>query len=106
MTHETSCHTDPDRPVELARPELHVIFGAGQIGTRLAEELLARGHRVRMVRRGQPGRPIPGLEWRRADITDAEATTEATHRLAAQVDTRPDELATAAARRVLERSEW
>ncbi len=78
MTHETSCHTDPDRPVELARPELHVIFGAGQIGTRLAEELLARGHRVRMVRRGQPGRPIPGLEWRRADITDAEATTEAT----------------------------
>ncbi len=71
MAHETSRHTNPDRPVELAQRELHVIFGAGQIGTRLAEEILARGHQVRMIRRGQPGRPIPGLEWRRADITDA-----------------------------------
>jgi uncharacterized protein YbjT (DUF2867 family) len=67
MTHETSRYTNPDRPVELAQPELHVIFGAGQIGARLAEELLTRGHRVRMIRRGQPGRPVPGLEWRRGD---------------------------------------
>jgi hypothetical protein len=31
---------------------LHVIAGAGQIGPMVAERLLARGLRVRMIRRG------------------------------------------------------
>ncbi len=31
---------------------LHVIAGAGQIGPMIAERLLARGYRVRLVRRG------------------------------------------------------
>ncbi len=49
---------------------LHVVFGAGQIGTLLAAELLGLGLRVRMVRRGTAGPPRPGLEWARADATD------------------------------------
>jgi nucleoside-diphosphate-sugar epimerase len=65
------------RPDEPGPGELHVIFGAGQIGPRLAQELLARGLRVRMVRRGAPGRPLAGLEWRRADIADPESAAEA-----------------------------
>lgn len=49
---------------------LHVVLGAGQIGTLLAEALLARGHRVRQVRRGRPGPARPGLEWRSGDLSD------------------------------------
>ncbi len=37
---------------------------------------------------------------------EPEAITEAMDRLAAEEDTRPDEFTSAAARRVLERSEW
>ncbi len=37
---------------------------------------------------------------------EPEAVTEAMNRLAAKIDTRPDEFASAAARRILERSEW
>lgn len=37
---------------------------------------------------------------------EPEAVTEAMNRLAARIDTRPDEFTSAAARRVLERSEW
>ncbi|MGC4001030.1 MAG: NAD-dependent epimerase/dehydratase family protein [Anaeromyxobacter sp.] len=59
-----------------AVPQLHVIFGAGQIGPLLARELLARGHRVRLVRRGAPG-ALPGAEWRQADVTDPAAAAEA-----------------------------
>lgn len=50
--------------------ELHVILGAGQVGSVLASELLARGKRVRQVRRGVPGASRPGLEWRRGDLAD------------------------------------
>jgi len=39
---------------------LHVVFGAGQIGTRVANLLLARGHRVRMVSRNPT--PPAGVE--------------------------------------------
>jgi metal-responsive CopG/Arc/MetJ family transcriptional regulator len=37
---------------------------------------------------------------------EPEAVTEALNRVAKKFDTRPDEFASAAARRVLERSEW
>ena len=37
---------------------------------------------------------------------DSEAVTEALNRLAKSLDTRPDAFTSAAARRVLERSEW
>lgn len=58
--------------------DLHVILGAGQIGARVADILLGRGERVRIVRRGPAGAPRPGLEWAGGDITDlrfAEAAT-------------------------------
>jgi nucleoside-diphosphate-sugar epimerase len=53
------------------KPTIHTVFGAGQVGRRLADELLARGIEVRIVRRGEPGPAKPGLTWLRGDITDA-----------------------------------
>lgn len=50
---------------------IHTVLGAGQVGRKLAEELLAMGHEVRLVRRGAAGPARPGLEWFRGDITDA-----------------------------------
>ncbi|HEY3818005.1 MAG TPA: NAD-dependent epimerase/dehydratase family protein [Polyangiaceae bacterium] len=58
--------------------ELHVILGAGQVGTVLARELLARGKRVRQVRRGAPGQPREGLEWLQGDVSDLSFAGEAT----------------------------
>lgn len=64
-----------------ATTKLHVVLGAGQVGPRLAERLLAAGHRVRIVRRKsvEPSRlePRPDLEWVRADLGDPEAATRA-----------------------------
>ncbi len=48
----------------------HTVFGAGQVGRKLAAELLARGHEVRLVRRGAPGESRPGLTWVQGDVTD------------------------------------
>ncbi len=56
---------------------LHVVLGAGQIGPRVRDRLLAQGHRVRMVRRSAPGAALPGLEWRSGDITDPAFAAEA-----------------------------
>jgi nucleoside-diphosphate-sugar epimerase len=56
---------------------LHVVLGAGQVGVQLADILLGRGHRVRVVRRGEGGTARPGLEWRRADLADADAAAAA-----------------------------
>jgi len=53
----------------MSRP-LHVIVGAGQIGPLLAERLLARGHRVRLVRRGAFPHDTAGAETVRADVAD------------------------------------
>lgn len=50
--------------------QTHVIVGAGQIGSLLVDELLARGCQVRVARRGAPGASRPGLTWMRGDITD------------------------------------
>lgn len=49
---------------------IHTIFGAGQVGRLLADELLSRGLEVRIVRRGEAGPSRPGLTWLRGDITD------------------------------------
>ncbi|MEM9695897.1 MAG: NAD-dependent epimerase/dehydratase family protein [Myxococcota bacterium] len=50
---------------------IHTIFGAGQVGTRLAAHLGASGLEVRLVRRSAPGPAIHGVTWMRGDITDA-----------------------------------
>jgi len=50
--------------------ELHVVFGAGQVGVVLADILLAAGKRVRMVKRSQGGVQA-GRELMSGDATDA-----------------------------------
>jgi nucleoside-diphosphate-sugar epimerase len=50
--------------------ELNVVVGAGQIGGPLAARLVARGKRVRVVKRGPPLADLPGVEWTRGDMTD------------------------------------
>jgi len=42
--------------------DVHVIFGAGQIGPRLARRLLASGKKVRIVRRSEKKVGVPGVE--------------------------------------------
>jgi nucleoside-diphosphate-sugar epimerase len=56
---------------------LHVVIGAGQIGPLLARRLLARGLRVRMVRRSR-GASLAGVEWMYGDITDPAFAAQAT----------------------------
>jgi len=59
-----------------SQASLHVVLGAGQIGTRVAEILLARGHRVRLVRRGAAGPSSGRLERVSGDITDVRFADE------------------------------
>lgn len=49
---------------------LFVVFGAGQIGSQVAERLLAAGHRVRQVRRSGASVAKGALEVRVGDLTD------------------------------------
>jgi nucleoside-diphosphate-sugar epimerase len=49
--------------------ELHVTFGAGQVGTPLAARLLEAGKRVRIVKRSA-GAPVPGAEVILGDAAD------------------------------------
>jgi nucleoside-diphosphate-sugar epimerase len=56
---------------------LHVIAGAGQIGPMIAERLLARGYRVRLVRRGAFTGAPAGAETVSASLTDPAAAAEA-----------------------------
>ncbi len=51
--------------------DLHVIFGAGQVGPLLAQHLLDAGHRVRVVRRGNQS-IAPQIELISGDATDRE----------------------------------
>ena len=53
----------------LPSPSLHVVFGAGQIGQGLARDLLARGLKVRVVRRSDGPAP-EGAERVQADVRD------------------------------------
>jgi nucleoside-diphosphate-sugar epimerase len=55
---------------------LHVVFGAGQIGTLLSRHLTAKGIAVRVVSRHRPA-ALPGVDWRAADAADAEAAADA-----------------------------
>ena len=57
--------------------EVHVVFGAGQIGTPLAERLVRAGHEVRVVRRS-PGTPAAGASLRTGDAGDPAFVEAAT----------------------------
>jgi nucleoside-diphosphate-sugar epimerase len=66
---------------------LHVVLGAGQIGSRVAALLLAKGLRVRSVRRSSTaGRQQPGLETVSGDMTDLAFAEEATRGAAVVYD--------------------
>lgn len=56
---------------------LHVIAGAGQVGPLIAARLLARGYRVRMIRRGAFGDVPAGVETVSASVADPAAAAEA-----------------------------
>lgn len=56
--------------------DLHVVFGAGQVGHALVAHLAQMGRRVRSVSLHRP--PFAdGVDWRSADATDVEAATDA-----------------------------
>lgn len=56
--------------------DLHVVFGAGQVGTPLAARLLEAGKRVRVVRRSS-GTITPGAEILPGDAADSTFCLEA-----------------------------
>lgn len=55
---------------------MHVVFGAGQVGSGVAQALAARGGRVRVVRRGTT--PVPGAELASGDARDPAFVREVT----------------------------
>jgi len=57
---------------------LHVVLGAGQIGSRLSKLLLARGYRVRVVARQQATSTTPRLDQVGGDMTDLAFAERAT----------------------------
>src|SRR5262245_30663628 len=58
---------------------LHVIVGAGPVGTSAARLLVERGERVRIVSRRGAGPQHPAIELVAADATQADRLTELTH---------------------------
>src|SRR3954471_18088321 len=68
-----------DRGVPMA---LHVIVGKGPVGLTTAEELVSRGHEVRVLPRGG-GQSTEAIEHRKVDAADATALTEAARGAAA-----------------------
>ncbi len=57
---------------------LHVVLGAGQVGPHIAQQLIAQGCRVRMVKRSAFGSDTPvGAEPVRADVFDAASMARA-----------------------------
>jgi len=63
----------------------HVIFGTGQIGNRIAQRLIARGHRVRMVSRS--AKAPAGVEACAGDARDVAFAREAARGAAVVYDT-------------------
>jgi nucleoside-diphosphate-sugar epimerase len=61
---------------------LHVIVGKGPVGTTTAEELVARGHQVRVLSRSG-GRSTDAVEHRQVDATDEDALAAAAQGAAA-----------------------
>ncbi len=60
----------------MVNADLHVVFGAGQVGYRLAQRLLAGGRRVRIVKRSAADIPA-GCEVALGDAADQSFCTQA-----------------------------
>jgi len=60
----------------MEKEALHVVLGAGQIGTPLVEQLLGAGARVRQVRRGSFGPARLAHETASGDLSDASFAAE------------------------------
>ncbi len=60
----------------MSERELHVVFGAGQAGLAVADALVARGRRVRVVNRSGKASVLAGVEVCRGDATDPSVTTQ------------------------------
>ena len=60
-----------------APQQLHVVFGAGQVGPLLAARLAAAGHQVRLVRRSPRSAGLDGVQMVRAEAMDAGQAAEA-----------------------------
>ncbi len=60
----------------MGESKVHVIVGAGQIGTHLARILVSRGHEVRTVARGG-GAPMEGVTRLRGSIADLDVAKRA-----------------------------
>jgi nucleoside-diphosphate-sugar epimerase len=58
-------------------PELHVVFGAGQIGVPLATRLAAAGYTVRLARRSATDSNLNGVQSARVDAADPASVVEA-----------------------------
>ena len=61
----------------MSEDQLHVVFGAGQVGRALSARLAAMGLAVRVVSRTQTAELADGVDWGAADATDPEAATDA-----------------------------
>jgi nucleoside-diphosphate-sugar epimerase len=72
MTDQTKSGQEQD----IGENQLHVVFGAGQVGSALALHLAGKGIAVRSVSRRRPA-ALPGVDWRGADAADAEAAVDA-----------------------------
>jgi len=46
-----------------------LLVGCGDLGTALAARLVAAGHRITALKRSPPAHPVPGLDYRRVDLT-------------------------------------
>ena len=57
--------------------QLHVVFGAGQVGRVLSSRLGEMGLAVRAVSRSRPVELPDGVDWRPADASDPEAAAAA-----------------------------
>jgi uncharacterized protein YbjT (DUF2867 family) len=61
----------------MSNDQLHVVFGAGQVGRALTSRLAERGLAVRAVSRNRPAELPDGVDWRAADASDPEAAAAA-----------------------------
>ena len=57
--------------------EVHVVFGAGQVGNALIQRLASAGRSVRAVSRNRPQTVPAGVEWHVTDAADQAATVAA-----------------------------